>query len=329
HGYFTFHLYPQAGSTGGGSGGATETDPVYTVDKPLIALKTELPDISGKANKAEVTAVQAEVDGIKPLIPTQASPANQLSDKDFINSSIQNMAARYVTATSAGDTQFESLAALNEGQWFHQGQPYTPTVHDYAIFINTDNSVWRAGFDGAQWNAQYKINDTPFTAAQIAAINSGITSGLVTQMQELISNPPGGGGGQQLYLHKMTLSIIYSSSTSISDELIWINDHPIADFDPTAYDQNTYRLKFLNGMGPVPSGNFIKKLSDIRHGMVSSQYRFIQNISVGIMSNAFFKIIYLSTINASTGSITWSLNDTTAGSNLTLTNETITPFGVD
>jgi hypothetical protein len=226
-----------------GGAAPAETDPVYTADKPLIALKTELPDISGKANKSEVAAVQAGVDGIKQLIPTQASPDNQLADINRVNSSVSNMAARYVTATSAGDTQFESLAALNTGQWFHQGAAYTPTVHDYAIFINTDNSVWRAGFDGAQWNAQYKINDTPFTAAQIQAINSGITSGLVTQMQELINNPPGGGGGVQLYQHYININVAYGSYLYMT-----ILNSSEAPFD-TVRKINDYIINFLNTTG--------------------------------------------------------------------------------
>jgi len=153
-------------SGGGGSGGGIETDPIFTAAKPNLALKSDL---------MPITAV----------IPSQASAANQLTDKNFVNSSIQNMAAQYVTPTAAGDSQFASLAALNAGPWYHAGLSYTPTKNDYAIFINTDNSVWRAGFDGTQWNAQYKINDSPFTAAQFAAINSNITANLTAKLTGL------------------------------------------------------------------------------------------------------------------------------------------------
>jgi hypothetical protein len=164
-GWWLDAIITQLGS-GGGGGIGIEVDPVYSADKPNIALKSDL---------AQITAV----------IPTQASSSNQLADKDVVNSSIQNIAARYVTATAAGDTQFVSLAALNSGPWFYQGQPYTPTAHDYSIFINIDNSVWRAGFDGAQWAAQYKVNDSPFTAAQLAAINSNITADLTAKLTGL------------------------------------------------------------------------------------------------------------------------------------------------
>ena len=38
----------------------TETDPIYTADKPSLALKTEIPDVSGKADK---TAIVTETEG--------------------------------------------------------------------------------------------------------------------------------------------------------------------------------------------------------------------------------------------------------------------------
>ena len=37
----------------------TESDPVYIADKPKIALKSEIPDISGLATKEEVASKQA------------------------------------------------------------------------------------------------------------------------------------------------------------------------------------------------------------------------------------------------------------------------------
>jgi hypothetical protein len=159
---------------------AIEDDHLMVIDQGTEELKKVAVGELGKYFGANAA------NEIKALIPTQASPENQLADKNFVNSSIQNMAARYVTANEYGNTQFNSLAALNTGPWFYRGIEYQPTVHDYAIFINTDNSVWRAGFDGVQWNAQYRINDTPFTAAQLAALNSGINNSLV---QKLIGFP--------------------------------------------------------------------------------------------------------------------------------------------
>jgi hypothetical protein len=138
------------------------------------------------AIEAEQTAREEAIDDINSKIPNQATEENQLADKAFVNSSIQNMAARYITETADGDTQWASLDELNDtdNTHYYQGEATTPTNNDYAIFINTDNSVWRAAFDGVQWNEQYKVNDTPFTAAQLAVLASGITAALVAKITE-------------------------------------------------------------------------------------------------------------------------------------------------
>jgi len=119
---------------------------------------------------------------IENKIPSQASAANQLADKDFVNSSISNLAANYVTPDAAGEQQWASLNALRNGPWYHRGILYTPTQNDYAIFINTDSSVWRAAFNSQLWSPTYKVNDSPFTASQLAALNSQITAALVQKL---------------------------------------------------------------------------------------------------------------------------------------------------
>jgi len=137
-----------------------ESDPIYTADKLNIALKSE-------------------VQAITDLIPNQASDTNQLADKDFVNDAISEIEARYVTPDPAGLMQWESLTTLQTGSWYSGGVPHSPTQGDYAIFINVDGSVWRAKYNDNLWTPTYKINDTPFTSEQLAALNSGITSDLI------------------------------------------------------------------------------------------------------------------------------------------------------
>lgn len=45
----------------------TETDPIYTADKPNLALKSEIPDISGLATKAEVAGKQDTIDDLATI----------------------------------------------------------------------------------------------------------------------------------------------------------------------------------------------------------------------------------------------------------------------
>jgi hypothetical protein len=129
-----------------------------------------------------VTPVESRIDDIEGKIPSQADANNQLADKDFVNSTVNNLAARYITPTSSGDVGWSSLEDIRAGPWYSGGQTVTPSQNDYAIFTNTDNSIWRASFSGGQWSSVFKINDTPFTEVQNKAINSGITTALTDKI---------------------------------------------------------------------------------------------------------------------------------------------------
>lgn len=149
-----------------------------SIDDAKTELQTSINNEVTRATQAE-DELNAKVSTIESKIPTQASADNQLADKAFVNSSISNSAATYITPDAAGNEQWASLSALRTGPWYSQGVQTTPTKNDYAIYIETDNSVWRAMYDGTQWDSQYKVNDAPFTQEQLSAINSGITSDIV------------------------------------------------------------------------------------------------------------------------------------------------------
>lgn len=141
------------------------------------------PDLSVYAAASDVTAIEGK-------IPSTASTSNQLADKAFVNSSISNMAANYVTSDAQGDN-FASHAALLSGPYYYKGQSYTLTNNDYAL-VETDedhsNATTRYMYDGAQWNFQYVVNNAPFTQAQLDAINSTITVNKVQGYDSLVSN---------------------------------------------------------------------------------------------------------------------------------------------
>lgn len=116
------------------------------------------------SNAAAIAAVEAK-------IPAQASAQNQLADKDFVNSSIATNTANYIG-------NFDSVDDLNA----YTG---TKTNNDYAFVVTAgddgtvsyDRYKYNAGDD--QWIFEYKLNNTGFTAEQMAAVNSGITKGML------------------------------------------------------------------------------------------------------------------------------------------------------
>ena len=81
---------------------------------------------------------------------------------------------------------FATYAALTAVQW----QTTDPTAanyvtnNDWAVVLDDEthsDQCWRYGYTvGVGWQAQFKINDTPLSQAQIDAINSGITAALLS-----------------------------------------------------------------------------------------------------------------------------------------------------
>ena len=137
-----------------------------------------------------ITDNRQHLEYIDGMIPSTASDSNQLADKAFVNSSIANMAANYVTSNAQGDN-FATKAALLAGPYYYKGQSYTLTNNDYALVESDEtknNATTRYIYDGSQWNFQYIVNDTPFTQAQLDAINSTITSNLVTSYSNHVAN---------------------------------------------------------------------------------------------------------------------------------------------
>lgn len=93
---------------------------------------------------------------------------------DFVNSSVATNTANYISNNGEPFTSVEELEA------------YTGTVtnNDYAFVTGTDSAGntyydrYKATVDGSTvtWALEYRLNNSSFTAAQWAAINSGVTS---------------------------------------------------------------------------------------------------------------------------------------------------------
>ena len=122
-------------------------------------------------------------------VPTAVSDlTNDLNfaTQSFVNSSIAANAARFITPTAAGTTPWASFNDLTTAlTYYNAGTAVTLSNNDYAVFLKTVSGAteqWRAVYQEVggqgQWMEQYKIGSA-FTAAQQAAIDSGITSTLV------------------------------------------------------------------------------------------------------------------------------------------------------
>lgn len=170
--------------------------------------------------QSNVSTLQTNVSGIQDLIPNQATTSNQLADKNFVNSSVQT-----ATANFRGNWTTWANVPTNANDYpADYAGSKTPTVNDYLVVQDASDytgetleGTWRFKYTGtwatdgkAGWHPEYQVNETPLTAAQLAALNSGITAGLVANIPTapniVITIGVDGGG-----------NMVWSGADSISD----------------------------------------------------------------------------------------------------------------
>jgi len=145
----------------------------------------QLTAVNSGVTAVDVEAISTNTSNISTIaskIPSAATSSNKLADKAFVNSSINNVAAYYITSNADGDA-FGSKSALDTGPWYFNGASRTPTTNDYALVEEDethDDKTTRYTYTGSQWAYQYTLNHTHFTQAQLDALNSGIDSNLVS-----------------------------------------------------------------------------------------------------------------------------------------------------
>lgn len=167
-----------------------------TLGKLEDAIQAEATTRSG-----ETEALDGRLDDIEEVIPSAATSSNQLADKSFVNSSISTATAEYQGSynsvsdleltTSATHAQIatalgtEISGADNNDYCFVQIPTADATPTDIA-------KVERYKYNGTAWSFEYELNNSGYTDAQWAAINSGITSDLVTAFGNKYDKPSTG-----------------------------------------------------------------------------------------------------------------------------------------
>ncbi|MBQ0124783.1 MAG: hypothetical protein KBS59_00480, partial [Clostridiales bacterium] len=129
---------------------------------------------------ADLDELEIRISDVEGKIPDQASSINKLADKNFVNSSIGTNTANYI---SNNGQPFTSVAQL-------EAYSGTVTNNDYAFVTGTDEAGntyfdrYKATVSGTtvSWAKEYRLNNSSFTAAQWAAIQSGITGAMVVKL---------------------------------------------------------------------------------------------------------------------------------------------------
>jgi hypothetical protein len=144
------------------------TDPSFIQNKPNLALKEDV------SNKAQTLVASSTTD-----YPSSAATAQ------FVNSSIATATAHFLGNYSLTDLGLTYPATDSQIETALDGYTFgtAPTNNDYVYVeiqnpqtTSVDDVVKRFKFNGTNWLYEYTLNNSSFTAAEIAAIDSGVNA---------------------------------------------------------------------------------------------------------------------------------------------------------
>ena len=194
----------------------------------------------------EVTAVQADITDIQALIPNQASPSNQLADKNFVNSSIATNTANFLgTYTSLADIEAIPNPTNNDYAYLETTDSAGNTLFDRYKYSSSDN----------QWHYEYTLNNSSFTAEQWATINSGLTQSSVesdiSSAINALDVASVGGNGKYI-----------KSISQVDGKIVAVDDYLSSTgggvaFIGTRADYEVAKLIPLGQTGHIPSGALV------------------------------------------------------------------------
>lgn len=184
------------------NGGSNVTVAIDNGRLLISATDTTYSDATTSASGLMSATDKGRLDAIYAKVPAAAYNAgNEIADKAFVNSSIATATATYqgnynvVTdlslAYNASHAQIESaldslLVNVDDNDYCFVE---IPVSGDSGAPIGRTE---RYKFNGTNWSYEYALNNSGFTANQWAAINSGITSALVTAFGNKYDKPSGG-----------------------------------------------------------------------------------------------------------------------------------------
>lgn len=137
-------------------------------------------NIDAEATRAKgvESGLDTRVSAIEGKIPSEASSTNKLADKAFVNSSIATATATF-RGTKETKAEIKALTGdLNDYCYLIVKDSTTGLVKQYDRYKYTNEVSEETG----NWEFEYTLNNSSFTAEQWAAITSGITADLVAKI---------------------------------------------------------------------------------------------------------------------------------------------------
>ena len=106
----------------------------------------------GRAVSTEASArehqdhlLDEKISAIAAKIPTEASASNQLADKEYVASAINNVSAYYITKNAQGDPFATKLELTNATIFYSGGEQRVPTRNDYCtVLADESHAIYTA-----------------------------------------------------------------------------------------------------------------------------------------------------------------------------------------
>ena len=208
-------------------------------------------------NIGQIATNTSDISTINGLIPSQATTSNQLADKAFVNSSVQTATANF---RGNWDDWADVPSVATDYPADYAGSK-TPTVNDYLVVqdasdytLDTLTGTWRFKYSGtwaddgkSGWLPEYQVNETPLTAAQLDALNSGITAADVTLIETALQPNDN--------VSSLVNDAGYITSINSSDVVTALGYTPYNSSNPNGYTSNVGTVVSVNNTSPDGNGN--------------------------------------------------------------------------
>ena len=136
------------------------------------------PGLMSVIDKNNLDTAVSDISAIKDKISPAASSTNRLADKDYVDDKV-------ATNTAVFQGTYNSLEEAEQ-------QDLDADINDYIFIVGTDatgNTLYnRYKWGHHGWVFEYALNNSSFTAAQWAAINSGLNSNDRENINTALSN---------------------------------------------------------------------------------------------------------------------------------------------
>jgi len=189
------------------------------IDDVADSIPTKVSDLENDSRYQTKTDLDNAINPIKDVIPTEATVGNKLADKNFVAVSIKAAKAAFKGVSASGLTEEQFLAWANS---------LTTDENDY-VFWNTVDSNGNAILkryirSSSSWIYEYTLSNNSFSTSEWNAIQSGITSELVSKLTNIEA------GAQVNILEGVQVSGI---DLAITNKKVNVDLTPITNVIPT------------------------------------------------------------------------------------------------